>query len=112
MCIGLPLQVIATKPGHALCEGRGLTRRVRTALVGEVAPGDWLLVFLDNALERLDTSRAAEINATLDLLDGVLGAGLDGSADAAFDLPSRLSAADLRALSGQSSPAPLLESTP
>lgn len=116
MCIGLPLQVIETQPGHALCDGRGGPRTVRTALVGAVAPGDWLLVFLDSAIERLDAARAAEIDATLDLLAGVMAgamAGADGTgvpADPAFDLPSRLSTDALRALSGQ--PAPVAESHP
>ena len=32
-------------------EGRGQRRRVNTALVGEPATGDWLLIFLDGARE-------------------------------------------------------------
>jgi len=102
MCIGLPLQVTHTEPGHALCAGRGETRRVRTALVGEVAPGDWLLVFIDSAIERLDAARAAEINATLDWLQAAMaGTAAGGPADPGFDLPSRWTADELRALSGQ-----------
>jgi len=133
MCIGLPMQVMRTEPGHALCAGRGESRRVRTALVGEVAPGDWLLLFIDSAIERLDAGRAAEINATLDLLQAAIagpsgsteaGAAPDdlagGSADPGFDLPSRWTTDELRALSGQAAATAqplrptdtLLESTP
>lgn len=104
MCIGIPMQVISTEPGHAHCAGRGETRRVRTALLGDVAPGDWLLVFIDSAQERLDARRAAEINATLDLLQlAMSGDTLDpaDAAHAAFELPSRWTTAQLRALSGQ-----------
>jgi len=100
MCIGIPMQVLALEPGHALCEGRGERRRVRTALVGEPAPGDWLLVFLDSAQERIDAERAREVNATLDLLVAVQ-AGQGADADAGFALPSRLSRDDLLALAGQ-----------
>jgi hydrogenase expression/formation protein HypC len=111
MCIGIPMQAERIEPGHALCSGRGETRRVRTALVGDVTPGEWLLVFIDSAQERLEPQRAAEINATLDLLQAAMsGAELD-TADAAFELPSRWTTAQLRALSGAPfTPTP--ESTP
>jgi hydrogenase expression/formation protein HypC len=103
MCIGLPMQVTATRDGFATVAGRGQVREVNTALVGACAPGDWLLVFLDGAQERLDARRAAEIDATLDLLDR---AGVDAAvadADAAFPLPSAMSAAQLAALTGDPS---------
>jgi len=96
MCIGLPLQVIVVEPGHAQCTGRGGTRRVRTALVGAVGLGDWLLVFLDSARERLTPQRAAEIDATLAMVDAAVHG--ESITDAAFDLPSRWSADELRAI--------------
>lgn len=95
MCIGIPMQVRTLEPGHAVCDGRGERRRVNTALVGTLAPGDWLLVFLGDARERIDADRAAEVNATLDLVfDAMHGHGADG--DAGFALPSRMSADQLR----------------
>jgi hydrogenase expression/formation protein HypC len=97
MCIGIPMQVTAVEPGHALCEGRGERRRVNTALVGDVAPGDWLLVFLGDARERIDAERASEVNAALNLVLGAMqGLGADG--EAGFELPSRMSAEQLRQL--------------
>lgn len=97
MCIGIPMQVSTVEPGHAVCEGRGERRRIGTALVGNVAPGDWLLVFLGDARERIDAERAAEVNATLDLVsDALQGDGAHG--DAGFELPSRMSADQLRQL--------------
>ena len=97
------MQVLAVEPGHASCAGRGQTRRVRTALVGEVSRGDWLLVFIDSAQERLDAQRAREIGATLDLLEDTL-AGVQplpaDAADTVFELPSRWTTGQLRALSG------------
>lgn len=104
MCIGTPMQVLDILPGHAICEGRGDRRKVNTALVGTVAAGDWLLVFLNDAREVISAARAAEVNATLDLVEnamGGFGASL-GTVDAGFDLPSAMSAEQLRALTGQS----------
>ena len=100
MCIGMPMQVSATEPGHAWCEGRGERRRVNTALVGPVQPGDWLLVFLGDARERIDATRAAEVNGALDLVLGAMQ-GFDASGEASFTLPSRMSAEQLQQLFGQ-----------
>ncbi len=107
MCVGIPMQVQALEPGHAWCEGRGERRRVNTALVGDCREGDWLLIFLDGARERIDAERAVEVNAALDLLQGALNGealALDPFADLGFDLPSAMSAQQVAALSGQPAP--------
>ena len=102
MCIGIPMQVRSTSAGHADCEGRGEHRRVNTALVGECAPGDWLLVFLDSAREHISAGRAAEVDSALDLvLCAVNGRAAD--TDPGFILPSSLDAAQVAALTGTSS---------
>jgi hydrogenase expression/formation protein HypC len=100
MCIGIPMQVVASEPGRSIGEGRGERRRFETALVGPCEPGEWVLVFLDSARERIDAQRAAEINHTLDLLAAALGGA--GSAEAGFSLPSAMSAEALAALAGTS----------
>lgn len=100
MCIGQPLQVIEVLGERALAEGRGMREWVDTRLVGAVAPGDWLLVFLGAARERLDAERAAEIGAALDLLAGGLAGHHDPAADPGFALPSAMSAEALAALTG------------
>lgn len=101
MCIGLPMQVIATRPGFATVQGRGEEREVNTALIGECTPGDWLLIFIDGARERIDAERAAEVNATLDLLGSAFFDAQMAQADAAFTLPSAMSADQLAALTGK-----------
>ena len=104
MCIGIPMQVEHVESGYVLCRGRGEQRRISTLLVGACQPGDWVLTFLDDARERIDAVRAAEINDVLDMLEQVLG-GQSHHADADFVLPSSMSAAELSAsLSGQSTP--------
>ena len=104
MCIGIPMQVISPEGRHALCEGRGERRRINVALIGDVAPGDWLLVFLDDARERIDAARAIEVNAALDLVLGAMQ-GEHVADDVAFALPSQMSAAQMRALTGEEIPA-------
>ncbi len=88
MCIGWPMQVVAVRPGHARVRRGDEQREVRTALVGTVAPGDWLLVFLDDAREALSPERAAEVEATLALVQAALAHGAAFGGPAAFDLPS------------------------
>ena len=102
MCIAIPMQVTRAEPGHAWVIGRGEQRRVRTALVGACNAGDWLLVFLDDARERIDAARAAEVNALLDLVQGALSGQADVQCAADFELPSRQDPAALAALTGAS----------
>lgn len=101
MCIGVPQRVTESWPGGAVVTGRGRTETIDTRLVGDVHAGEWLLVFQGAARERLDEARAAEIAATLDLLEAAM-AGHGATADAAFELPSRMDAAALAALTGGS----------
>ena len=108
MCIGIPMQVTRVEPGHAICQGRGEMRRVRTALVGDIQAGDWVLIFLDSAQEVINEDRAREINSALDLLAACLQESTpnspmrDGTVD--FDLPSRMSREELLALSSGTTP--------
>ena len=103
MCIGIPMQVLSVEPGFATVQGRGETRRIKTTLIGDCIVGNWLLTFIDDAREVISAERAAEVNATLDLLQAVMDGGLTSShdADASISLPSAMSAADLQRLTGQ-----------
>jgi hydrogenase expression/formation protein HypC len=96
MCIGIPMKVLSTRAGFARVCGRGEEREVDTALVGAVQPGDWLLVFIDAARERIAPERAAEVNAVLDLLNAAL-VGADLADDPGFALPSAMGADQLAA---------------
>ncbi len=97
----MPLQAVETWADGALVHGRGRAETVDTRLVGEVRPGDWLLVFNGAAREKLDAQRAAELGAALDLLEAGLAGDLDAAAaDPGFALPSVMSAEQLAALAG------------
>lgn len=101
MCIGIPMQVIGAGPGCVRVRGRDGERTIGTQLVGACTAGDWLLVFIDDARERLSAARAAEIDSALDLLDSVLrGAPADAPRDPGFALPSALAEHELHALVG------------
>lgn len=80
MCIGIPMQVIACQPGRAVCRGLGEQREIDMALVGEQAPGTWVLVFLDAAREVVSAEQAALISDALSALGLAMqgdGADLD-----------------------------------
>ena len=105
MCIGVPMRVIESWSGQASVAGRGRSERIDTRLVGACAPGDWLLVFQGAARERLDPRRAAEIGHALDLLEAAMAGDTQrAAADAGFELPSAMSAAQLAALTGATRP--------
>ena len=92
MCIGIPMQVMLVEPGFANVAGRSETRRVGTRLIGDCDIGDWLLVFLDDARELITPERAAEVNATLDLLATAIGQAESATIpdDPGFALPSAM----------------------
>lgn len=69
MCIGIPMQVLESQPGRALCRGMGKRREVDTLLVGDQPPGCWLLVFLDSAREVLSAEQALQITEALNALE-------------------------------------------
>jgi hydrogenase expression/formation protein HypC len=74
------MQVVDCNGYVALCHGRGGQRRIDLALVGEQAPGTWLLCFIDAAREVIDAESAARINAALDGLEAVMAGETDISA--------------------------------
>ncbi|WP_420130718.1 HypC/HybG/HupF family hydrogenase formation chaperone [Rhodoferax ferrireducens] len=100
------MQVLAVEPGHARCQGRGERRRVNTALIGAAVAGEWLLIFIDSAQERISVERAQEINATLDMMEAALQ-GESRELSVGFSLPSAMSREQLLALSGSMQQTPL-----
>lgn len=104
MCLGIPMRVIEAWSGGALVAGRGREEQVDTRLVDGAGRGEWLLVFQGAARERLTAERAAEIDATLDLVEAALGGDAPGAAaDPGFVLPSAMDPAALAALTGDRS---------
>jgi hydrogenase expression/formation protein HypC len=77
MCLGIPMQIIAINGFVARCEAKGVERDAGLLLLGpdEVAVGDYIVVHLGHAIERIDAERAAEAWA---LYDEMLAAGQGG----------------------------------
>lgn len=87
MCLGIPMQVQETDGFTARCTGRGEERRVNVMLLDPVAPGDWVLVHLDNAIRVLE---ADEVGPIHDALDAILLAHAGENTDHLFaDLTGR-----------------------
>lgn len=85
MCLAIPAQVVALLGDDWVeTEVGGIRSRVSTALVDDVALGDYLIVHAGFAITRLDV---AEAEKSLELFEKI-AAHLDGSVDA---LRSRLS---------------------
>lgn len=81
MCIGIPLEVISCKDQQALCIHNNTQQWVDCALVGDVKPGQWLLVFLGAARDVISAERAAKITDAL----AAMNAAIEGDV-AAIDL--------------------------
>ncbi|MFA6220132.1 MAG: HypC/HybG/HupF family hydrogenase formation chaperone [Erythrobacter sp.] len=79
----MPMQVVSTTPGWALCKsGDGLCR-IDTALVGELAPGTWVMTFLGAAREVMDERSARRTLDAVTALEAVMR-GEPADLDAAF----------------------------
>jgi len=70
MCLGIPMQVIDVSGLTARCLGQGGEQTVDLSLVGAVAPGTWLMVFLGSAREVMseeDAKRSADALQALEM---------------------------------------------
>jgi hydrogenase expression/formation protein HypC len=73
MCIGIPMQVIEAHELHAICIDDNRQVTVDTTLVGRVANGDWLLVFLGAAREVLDPATALTMRDAVQAVSRIMG---------------------------------------
>lgn len=87
MCLGIPGQVVGLVDGYAdqlaLVDVVGAQRRINVGMLEEtLAAGDWVLIHMGFALERIDQQAAEEALAGLELMGRPRNAddGADGSA--------------------------------
>lgn len=75
MCLGIPGQVVEMVDGYgdqlALVDVLGAQRRVNIGMLEEevrLSPGDWVLIHMGFALERIDADGAEKALAGLELM--------------------------------------------
>lgn len=76
MCLGIPGQVVEMVEGYgnqlALIDVAGASRRVNIGMLEldeqHLAPGDWVLIHMGFAVERVDAAGAEEAMAGLELM--------------------------------------------
>lgn len=68
MCVGVPMKVIEINYPMAVAEAKGVKRSISLMLLpeGEVKVGDYVMVHVGNAIEKIDQKEAEEIWKTLD----------------------------------------------
>jgi hydrogenase expression/formation protein HypC len=77
MCLAVPVQVVELLPGEmARVDAGGVRKEVSLALVDGVAIGDYVILHVGYALQKLDADEAARTLA----LFGALGAAPEGTA--------------------------------
>lgn len=87
MCVGTPMQVVAVNGIAADCSDGMRRETVDLSLVGDVAPGTWLLTHLGCAREIITEPEARQIMSALDGLRSLMAGGELG--DAFADLEAR-----------------------
>lgn len=63
MCLAVPgrvLEIVDPEARLGTVDVLGTPRMVNLSLMGEVAPGDWVLVHMGFAMERINEAEAAE----------------------------------------------------
>ena len=74
MCLGIPGRVVETLPGNAgqlaLVDVLGAQRPINLGMLEEptVTPGEWLLIHMGFAIERIDEARATKAMAGLEMM--------------------------------------------
>jgi hydrogenase expression/formation protein HypC len=76
MCLGIPGQVIEMLEGYggqlALVDVSGAPRKINIGMLEldqqDLAPGDWVLIHMGFALDRIDEAEAQEALAGLELM--------------------------------------------
>jgi hydrogenase expression/formation protein HypC len=89
MCIGVPMEVIWSGSGYAVCEAAGESREIDMRLVGDQPAGTWVLVFLDAAREVVTPEQASLIGNALDALGPALSGNTEGIDQLFPDLAGR-----------------------
>jgi hydrogenase expression/formation protein HypC len=72
MCQAIPRRVLAVAPGRVQLDYDGRRTWVAATALADVAPGEYVLVYAGQALERMDTAEAEEMLAWYAELESML----------------------------------------
>jgi len=72
MCIGVPMKIVETGFGVAVCESKGKRHEIDTMLIGEQPVGTWVLVFINAARQVIEPDEAMRIASALEALEKVM----------------------------------------
>ncbi len=84
MCIGVPVQVMASGDFVQLCQGRNGEEQVNMMLIGPQPEGTWVLNFLGSAREVRTAEDASNSNKALDGLEAIMQGKADVDSDSYF----------------------------
>ncbi len=65
MCLAVPAQIESVSGPTAVCRMSGVTKEVDVSLIPDAAPGDWVIVHVGFALQRIDAEKARETLAAM-----------------------------------------------
>jgi hydrogenase assembly chaperone HypC/HupF len=71
------MRVVEAHAHFAICESGETRKRVNTLFVGDVEPGQWLLVHLDSAREIMTDEQAHQLRNALLAVDAVVNGNTD-----------------------------------
>jgi len=79
MCLGIPgrvLEIPVDQPDLGQVEVEGVVRAINLSLLADdpAQPGDWVLIHLGFALQKMTEAEVAEMNTTRDFLYSGVGA--------------------------------------
>ena len=69
MCIGVPAKILEINGFMARCKSRYGEHDVNTILIDEVKKGDWIVVFMESAREKITEEYARTLNLALDAVE-------------------------------------------
>lgn len=77
MCIGVPMKIVESGFGYAVCESKGQKHNIDTMLIGDQPAGTWVLVFINAAREVIPEEDALKIVDALQALEMVMAGDND-----------------------------------
>jgi len=86
MCIAVPMRIVEAEGLSAVARREGAPDlKVDTSLVGELAPGDWVLVFRESVIRTVSEEEAERIGRALACVSAVMAGDESAAAEAAVE---------------------------